>query len=196
MRSPPAVFEICQIIEEAWKRSGNKQGRLAERKGQVCSVLPLACLMSEGYVQTACSSVSWPRSLLWTLCDSVETREGIDTDAESQIQIQALVLPRVRILSFSGHWREGMVHEVVTGMLAPQRCRVSMPTSNSCKDPQQHPEGSSKLSVSASISVVGQKVLCLSIGCSSLRWGCTSALPLYIHSMCWNQVLDQGNTAP
>lgn len=75
-----------------------------------------------------------------------EEREGIGTGAETQRQIQVLVLSRVRIHSFPGHWREDMVHEVVTGVLVPQKCRVSMPTSNSCKDPQQHSEGSSKIS--------------------------------------------------
>lgn len=136
-----------------------------------------------------------PRSLLWTFYDSVQTGEGLGTGAETQRQIQVLVLPRVRIHSFSGHWREDIVHEVVTRMLIPQSCSVSMPTSNNRKDAQQHAEGCTKFSVSP-VSMVGQKVLSLSLGCSSLRWGWTSALPLYVHSMCWNQVLDQGNTEP
>lgn len=54
MRSFPAVFKVCQIVEEAWKRNDIKQGRLAERKGQISRVLLLACLMSEGYMQKAC----------------------------------------------------------------------------------------------------------------------------------------------
>lgn len=75
-----------------------------------------------------------------------EEREGIGIGAETQRQIQVLVLSRARTYSFPGHWREDMVHEVVTGVLVPQSFRVSMPTSNSCKDPQQHSEGSSKIS--------------------------------------------------
>jgi len=46
IRSSPAVFEGHQFVEDTWKKNGSKQERLAERKRQISSVLPLVCLMS------------------------------------------------------------------------------------------------------------------------------------------------------
>lgn len=83
-------LKFAKMLRRPGRGNDNKQGRLAERKAQLSTVLPLACFMSEGYIQKAYSSVWRPRSLLWALWDSVQTREGLDPGAETQRQIEVL----------------------------------------------------------------------------------------------------------
>lgn len=88
-----AVFEGHQIAEEAWKKNGSKQERLAERKGQVSSMLPLACLMSKGYMQMHAFLFEHHGPLFeHYLIVLREEREDIETGAETQTDAGSSVI--------------------------------------------------------------------------------------------------------